>query len=123
MGAWERPGRALGQRPLAPAGLQYTDQLPGGALQLHIYGGADGTFTLVEDDGETEAYRGKSSTRDTAFLWDNDASTLTWTVTGDFMDSHTFLQLEATLFVKGADPKVSPVTKLQEGGSVSFSSS
>lgn len=33
--------------------IQYTGQMPGGPLQVQIYGGADSTFTLVEDDGET----------------------------------------------------------------------
>ena len=49
--------KAGGIVALAPL-VQYTDALPGdGPLELHVYAGADGAFTLVEDDGETYGYR------------------------------------------------------------------
>ena len=36
---------------LAPHGLQYSDMLPGGPLQVQIYAGGDAAFTLYEDVG------------------------------------------------------------------------
>lgn len=33
-------------------------QLPGGALSVHVYGGANGQFVMSEDDGETRDYEG-----------------------------------------------------------------
>merc|ERR1712096_322918 len=41
--------------PLAPV-VQHTSALPGGPLEVQVYGGGDGNFTMVEDDGETTAY-------------------------------------------------------------------
>ena len=50
--AFVRPGAIV---PLAPV-IQYTDALPGGPLEVQVYAGADGSFMLIEDDGETTAY-------------------------------------------------------------------
>ena len=36
--------------------MQYADELPADTLTIHIYQGADGAFTLYEDDGNTYAY-------------------------------------------------------------------
>merc|ERR1711937_765720 len=36
--------------------VQYTDALPDGPLEVRIYGGADATFKLFQDDGATFAY-------------------------------------------------------------------
>merc|ERR1712224_184841 len=41
--------------PIAPP-IQWTGQLPGGALEVQVYAGQDGKFVLTEDDGETTAY-------------------------------------------------------------------
>ncbi|HVU33658.1 MAG TPA: TIM-barrel domain-containing protein [Opitutaceae bacterium] len=41
--------------PLGPV-LQYTDQKPADPIELRVYPGADGDFTLYEDDGVTYAY-------------------------------------------------------------------
>ncbi|MBX5437922.1 MAG: DUF5110 domain-containing protein [Thermoflavifilum sp.] len=41
--------------PLGPA-MEYTDQKPADTLVLHVYTGANGQFTLYEDDGKTYAY-------------------------------------------------------------------
>ncbi len=40
-------------------------------LTLHVYMGADGEFTLYEDDGKTEKYRTKNKQRQTLFTYDN----------------------------------------------------
>ena len=36
--------------------MQYASELPTDTLTIHVYQGADGTFTLYEDDGTTYAY-------------------------------------------------------------------
>ena len=36
--------------------MQYADALPSDTLTIHVYQGADGAFTLYEDDGNTYAY-------------------------------------------------------------------
>lgn len=67
-----RPGSVL---PLGPL-RQWSGDSPGGPLEVRVYAGADGDFTLYEDDGASRDYQsGGSST--IAFAWDNAARTLT----------------------------------------------
>ena len=119
----ERAGAVL---PLAPGGLQYTDELPGdGPLEVQVYAGADGAFLLVEDDGETTDYAtdatGKA-TRETHFEWDDAARTLSWAVAaGGYDGERVFVSVVVTLF-DGAtgETSSSDAEKLGDGGSVSF---
>ncbi len=61
--------------PFGPE-LQYTQEKPADPVRLHIYAGADGDFTLYEDDGLTYQYeRGASST--IKFHWNDLTQTLT----------------------------------------------
>ena len=61
--------------PVGPS-VQYTDEKPWDSLQIRVYPGADGSFTLYEDSGEGYGYeKGEYSTID--FKWDDAASTLT----------------------------------------------
>ena len=46
-----RPGGVVTLGPV----IQHTGQMPGGPLQVQVYSGANGSFTLVEDDGMTYA--------------------------------------------------------------------
>ena len=47
--------------PLGPV-TQYVDQMPDAAITLNVYTGADGKFSLYEDDGVSNAYtRGEAS--------------------------------------------------------------
>jgi alpha-glucosidase len=82
--------------PLAQAGLQYTGALPGGPLELQVYAGADGSFDLVEDDGETVAYE-SGQARVTRFTWDDARCTLSWSTSGHAL-SRTFTELQVRLF-------------------------
>jgi len=86
--------------PLAPV-VQYTDALPGGALEVQVYGGADGSFTLVEDDGETTGYAA-GETRETAFSWQDSARTLSGSVRGPAASARMFTQVRLTLLSAGA---------------------
>merc|ERR1711879_849379 len=71
-----RPGTIV---TLAPV-IQYSDALPGGPLEVQVYMGANGEFTLAEDDGETKAYA-SGAIRETKFQWKQTSKTLSWSVT------------------------------------------
>jgi alpha-D-xyloside xylohydrolase len=61
--------------PVGPE-LQYTDEKPADPITLYVYGGADGAFTLYEDQGTTNDYeRGASST--IPLRWSDATRTLT----------------------------------------------
>lgn len=113
-----RPGAVI---PLAPV-VQYTDALPGGALEVQIYAGQDGTFTLVEDDGETTAYE-KGLVRQTKFSWSDTSKTLSWASSDHTNGSakNLFTRVFATLFsASDSAKKVSSTVDLGSNGSIGF---
>jgi alpha-D-xyloside xylohydrolase len=60
--------------PMGPA-VQYAAEKPADPIELRVYPGADGSFTLYEDDGATYAYeRSQSST--ITFRWNDRNSEL-----------------------------------------------
>jgi alpha-D-xyloside xylohydrolase len=60
--------------PMGPE-LQWTSEKPADPLELRIYPGADGEFTLYEDDGVSYDYENDKRTTIT-FTWHNDAREL-----------------------------------------------
>jgi alpha-D-xyloside xylohydrolase len=56
--------------------LQYTNEKPPDPITLYVYTGADGAFTLYEDDGETYAYERGASAR-IPIRWNDARRTLT----------------------------------------------
>jgi len=61
--------------PLGPE-IEYADQNPGGPIELRIYKGADGTFALYEDSGDSYEYdRGQHSI--IPMHWDDQSGALT----------------------------------------------
>jgi alpha-D-xyloside xylohydrolase len=61
--------------PMGPV-LQYADEKPADPIELRIYRGQSGTFTLYEDDGETTDYeKGQCATIPVA--WNEPTGTLT----------------------------------------------
>jgi alpha-D-xyloside xylohydrolase len=61
--------------PMGPD-VQWTGEDPQGAITLHIFAGADGVFTLYEDDGESMGYqRGEFAV--VRFAWDDAKRLLT----------------------------------------------
>jgi len=104
--------------PLAPA-VQYSDALPGGALEVQVYGGADGRFALVEDDGETTAYAtAAGATRTTTFTWKEAARTLSWSVDGEASSAQMFTQVRLTLLSDSGKRVESEAKALGSGGSI-----
>jgi alpha-D-xyloside xylohydrolase len=61
--------------PLGPR-VQYANEQPGAPIELRIYPGADGVFTLYEDEGDNYNYeKGKYTT--IPISWDEAKNTLT----------------------------------------------
>lgn len=61
--------------PLGPV-MQYADEMPGAPLEIRIYPGANGKFTVYEDDGNSYRYT-KGSFCTYELLWNDKTSTLT----------------------------------------------
>ena len=61
--------------PLGPE-VEYADQQTNAPIELRIYRGADGTFTLYEDQGDTYAYE-KGAHAVIPIRWDDKSATLT----------------------------------------------
>ncbi len=61
--------------PFGPE-LQYTQEKPADPITLYVYGGADGAFTLYEDDGLTYGYERGAFAR-IPLRWDDANHTLT----------------------------------------------
>ena len=61
--------------PLGPV-VQYAEEEPAAPLELRVYRGADGSFTLYEDDGNTYNYE-QSVFSEIPITWNEAAKTLT----------------------------------------------
>ena len=61
--------------PVGPE-LEYTDEKPADPVTLYVYAGADGVFTLYDDDGISNEYEKGASTR-IRMTWDDGSKTLT----------------------------------------------
>ncbi|WP_446744213.1 TIM-barrel domain-containing protein [Silvibacterium acidisoli] len=61
--------------PLGPE-IEYAEQDPGGPIELRIYRGADGSFDLYEDSGDSYDYQ-KGMHAITPIHWDDRSGTLT----------------------------------------------
>eukprot|EP00927_Polykrikos_kofoidii_P046539 TRINITY_DN4074_c0_g1_i5.p1 TRINITY_DN4074_c0_g1~~TRINITY_DN4074_c0_g1_i5.p1 ORF type:complete len:250 (-),score=41.29 TRINITY_DN4074_c0_g1_i5:141-806(-) len=103
--------------PLGPV-VQHTGELPGdGKLEVQVYAGADGSFILVEDDGDTFDYE-HGSVRRIAFQWSDATQTLSWTPSSSSgLSRHRsmFTKLVVTLFFSTngkVGQKQSPVKSL-----------
>ena len=86
-----------------------------------VYTGADGSFTLFEDDGETLDYKkpGGAAVRKTNFTWSDSSKTLSWTAAGTPSSGIAYKTLEAVFFAAGAAaPSRSASTTIGEKGSV-----
>jgi alpha-glucosidase len=102
--------------PLAPV-IQHTDDLPGGPLGLQIYPGANATFTMAEDDGQTTAYK-TGQERHVTFTWDDTTRTLSWKIEGPYRGKGIFKDMKVTVF----DPKgvLSRNASLESSGTMTW---
>lgn len=81
--------------PLGPV-IQHTDDLPGGPLEVQVYPGRDGQFTLVEDDGLSTAYL-EGQVRKTTFVWNDARRTLSWKIAGPYAGKDIFTDLKISV--------------------------
>ena len=61
--------------PVGPD-LEYTDEKPADPITLYVYAGADGAFSLYEDDGTTYGYE-KGASATIPIAWDDASGRLT----------------------------------------------
>lgn len=72
--------KAGGILPHGPV-KQYADAASTAPLVVQVYPGADGTFSLVEDDGATTDYT-LGAQKTTVFTWTDSTKTLSWESSG-----------------------------------------
>mmetsp|Transcript_16053 Transcript_16053/g.39554 ORF Transcript_16053/g.39554 Transcript_16053/m.39554 type:complete len:853 (-) Transcript_16053:222-2780(-) len=109
--------------PLGPV-VQYSEYAHGSPLNVHVYAGASGSFSLFEDDGMGKEYMSGAG-RVTTFTWDNDAKLLSWSVDGAIDASlvpFAFEEVTATVFFPGESEAVSkgPVPLGDKGNKIPF---
>eukprot|EP00928_Gymnodinium_smaydae_P089309 TRINITY_DN73299_c0_g1_i1.p1 TRINITY_DN73299_c0_g1~~TRINITY_DN73299_c0_g1_i1.p1 ORF type:complete len:794 (-),score=67.51 TRINITY_DN73299_c0_g1_i1:54-2435(-) len=105
--------------PMSPV-VQHTDDVPDGPLEMRIYSGADASFEMLEDDGETNAYQ-EGQLRSTRFAWCETTKTLTWAVTNRApARASSFKSVIAYLYVSTGEVKVSQLKDLHASGAISF---
>ena len=62
--------------PMGPV-IQYTDEKPQSSIELRIYPGADGSFTLYDDDGKTYGYQ-RHEYSEVPIQWNDNTRTLSF---------------------------------------------
>jgi alpha-glucosidase len=98
--------------PLGPV-LQHTDDLPGGPLEVQIYPGQDGQFTLVEDDGLSNDYL-SGQIRRTTFAWNDASRTLSWKIEGPYDGKDIFSDITISV-MDAASIKVATGSIVSDG--------
>ena len=98
--------------PVGPV-IQYSEQTSATPLQIRIYSGKNGSFTMTEDDGISYNYT-KGNIRTTAYSWNDKTKTLTWAVSGPYTGKNVYKTIKVVL---GKQEKVATIG---EKGSVTF---
>lgn len=107
--------------PLVSTDIQHTGELPGGPLEVQVYGGADGEFEMIEDDGETYDYK-SGGTKTTFLRWNDAKQVLSWECKGLWAGDSEFKSIKAVLF-NGSGRHESPVVGLTRTGALPFGKS
>lgn len=97
-------------------------QAQGGLLEVQVYGGADASFELYEDDGMSNDYANSRNFRVTSLIWNDTKSTLMWNVDGgekSYKDGNDYTEIRAALYNVGATAVVrSKVVKIGTSGQI-----
>jgi len=81
--------------PVGPV-IQYSEQISPAPLEIHIYPGKNGSFTMVEDDGVSYNYT-KGDIRTTTYHWNDQTHTLTWKVSGPYSGKNVYTTIKVLL--------------------------
>lgn len=98
--------------PLGPE-VPYSDYDTIAPLEIRVYPGRDGSFTMTEDDGATYDYV-NSNVRTTSYKWNDATRTLSWKVSGKYKGKKVFNEIRV---VVGNKEKT---VKLGSSGSIYF---
>ena len=98
--------------PVGPV-IQYSEQTSAAPLEIHVYPGKNGRFTMVEDDGVSYNYT-KGNTRTTTYYWNDKTRTLTWNVSGSYVGKNTYKTIKVIV------GKVEKLATIGQKGSVVF---
>lgn len=83
-------------------------------LEIRVYPGRDGSFTMTEDDGTSYDYI-KSNVRTTAYKWNDATRTLSWKVSGKYVGKKVFKEIRV---IVGNQEKT---VLIKKSGSIRFS--
>jgi len=81
--------------PIGPV-IQSTEKDTVTPLEIRVYPGRDGSFTMTEDDGKTNAYT-LGNVRKTLYTWNDATKTLSWKVNGTYTDKKVFTTIKAVI--------------------------
>ncbi|MGF7231587.1 TIM-barrel domain-containing protein, partial [Arachidicoccus sp.] len=81
--------------PIGPV-IQYSEETSDTPLQIRIYSGKDGSFTMTEDDGVSYNYT-KGDTRTTVYKWNDRTKTLSWKVSGPYVGKNIYKTIKIIL--------------------------
>ena len=109
-----RPGTIL---PLSSV-VQHSDDIGNTPLEVFIFGGADGEFKLVEDDGWSTNYM-QGAKRSTQLTWSDASKTLSWQSSGA-PPEQGFTAIAAYLIDVEGNMTKAPTKKLMTAGTISF---
>jgi alpha-D-xyloside xylohydrolase len=104
---------------IVPTGpeIMNTSEQPGGPIMLHVFTGADGQFSLYDDDGVSEAYvRGKYAR--VPIRWDQASRTLT---IGAHTGSYDGMPAKRTIAVRFYTPGKAVAPSFDDSGAISLS--
>lgn len=106
--------------PLGPV-VQSTVELPGdGTLEVQVYSGADGSFTLVEDDGDSYDYE-RGQVRSTHFKWSDAQRTFSWSRDAKQNIQHSSMFTDIKITFLSTEGRVqSPAMAFNDAGEYSF---
>jgi len=106
--------------PLGPV-VQSTVELPGdGTLEVQVYAGADGSFTFVEDDGDSYDYE-RGLVRSTNLEWNDAKRTFSWSRDAKKNLQHPSMFTHIVITFLSTEGRVqSPAMAFNDAGDYSF---
>lgn len=108
-----RPGTII---PTSPV-VQHSGDIGRFPLEVFIFGGQDGTFALVEDDGWSTRYM-QGEFAATSLEWSDGHKTLSWQKSG--FAAQGFIQIMAYFISVEGTVQKSAIKDFSEAGSISF---